>query len=64
MTENNGDLALMQSIRDRWKAAIDAAVTGTAIPAKFLAALIANETGGNPDAIPNPGKYAAQGQKS
>lgn len=50
MTENGGELALMQSIRDRWKTAIDSAVTGTAIPAKFLAALVANETGGKPDA--------------
>lgn len=39
----------MESIRDRWKTAIDAAISGTAIPARFLAALVANETGGNPD---------------
>lgn len=43
------DLTLMQAIRGRWKPAIDAAVSGTAIPGKFLAALVANETGGNPD---------------
>jgi Transglycosylase SLT domain len=44
------DLLLMDSIRARWQAAIKAAVDGTAIPEEFLAALVANESGGNPDA--------------
>lgn len=44
------DVLLMQEIHDEWNPAIIDAVTGTAIPAKFVAALIANESGGDPDA--------------
>jgi hypothetical protein len=39
---------LMQSIREKWRAEIDRAIAATAIPSEFLAALIANETGGDP----------------
>lgn len=44
------DLQLMQAIRARWQGTISAAVSGVAIPEAFLAALIANESGGDPDA--------------
>lgn len=44
------DLVLMQDIRSRWQAAIAVAVAGTSIPEPFLAGLVANESGGNPDA--------------
>lgn len=44
------DLTLMQEIRSRWQATIAAAVAGTSIPEAFLAGLVGNETGGNPDA--------------
>jgi hypothetical protein len=39
---------LMESIRQKWGAAIAAACNGTMVPSSFLAALVANETGGNP----------------
>ena len=39
---------LMQSIRQRWWAQISVACVGSALPESFLAALIANETGGDP----------------
>lgn len=41
---------LMQSIRDKWGSAIDVAARNSTVPAAFLAALIAGESGGNPDA--------------
>jgi hypothetical protein len=49
MTNGGVEQQLMQTIRAKFGAAIDAAVAGTAIPAGFLAAMIANESGGNPD---------------
>jgi len=42
------DLELMQSIKDKWGTAIAAACSVSSVPAGFLAALIANESGGNP----------------
>lgn len=42
---------LMQRIRSSWAGEIAAAVETTNIPADFLAALIANESGGNADAV-------------
>lgn len=42
------DAQLMQKIREQWGAAIDEALADSDIPAAFIAALIANETGGNP----------------
>jgi len=50
VTENADELALMQSIRFKWKPQLEIAVSGTAIPEAFLAALVANESGGEPDA--------------
>lgn len=47
---DSADLVLMQDIRSRWQAALAAAVSGTAIPEAFAAGLVANESGGNPDA--------------
>jgi hypothetical protein len=44
------DLELMQKIKAELGAAIDAAAATCSIPAAFFAALIANESGGNPDA--------------
>jgi hypothetical protein len=44
------DLDLMQSIKAQWGTAIAAACNVSSVPASFLAALIANESGGNPDA--------------
>jgi hypothetical protein len=41
---------LMQAIKDRWGATIDAACGASSVPASFLAALIANESGGDPNA--------------
>jgi hypothetical protein len=41
---------LMQSIKAKWGAMITAACAMSSVPATFLAALIANESGGNPDA--------------
>lgn len=44
------DQELMQSIRTKWGAAIDAACDTSNVPPAFVAALIANESGGNADA--------------
>jgi hypothetical protein len=44
------DTELMQSIKEKYGAAIAAACGTSSVPAAFLAALIANETGGNPNA--------------
>jgi hypothetical protein len=44
------DTELMQSIKVKWGAAIAEACSTSSVPAAFLAALIANETGGNSDA--------------
>lgn len=49
MTDSE-NLALMQNIRSRWRTAIAAAVAGTSIPEPFLAGLVGNESGGDPDA--------------
>src|SRR5690348_9742207 len=51
--QNDGvrnDASLMSRIRDRWGARIVWACAGTAIPAAVIAALIANESAGNPSA--------------
>jgi hypothetical protein len=50
VTEKADELALMQSIRFQWKPQLEIAASGTAIPEAFLAALVANESGGEPDA--------------
>jgi hypothetical protein len=44
------DTELMQSIQTKWGAEISRACGTSSVPAAFLAALIANETGGNTDA--------------
>jgi hypothetical protein len=44
------DTELMQSIKVKWGAAIAEAASTSSVPEAFLAALIANETGGNSDA--------------
>jgi hypothetical protein len=44
------DQELMQSIKTKWGAVIEAACTASSVPPAFLAALVANESGGNPDA--------------
>jgi Transglycosylase SLT domain len=44
------DQELMQSIKTKWGAAIAGACHASSVPESFLAALIANESGGNPDA--------------
>jgi hypothetical protein len=44
------NIALMTSIRAKWGAAITAACASSSVKPEFLAALIANESGGNPDA--------------
>ena len=44
------DLELMQSIQTKWGGAIAEACSTSSVPAAFLAALIANETGGNSNA--------------
>ncbi len=44
-------VALMTIVRGHWREDIAAAVDQTIVPAKFLAALIANETGGNAEAV-------------
>lgn len=49
MSENR-ELDLMQEIRTAWHDTIVAAVANTAIPEKFVAALIANESNGKPTA--------------
>jgi hypothetical protein len=45
------DPELMQSIKTKFRSAIADAVKPSAIPAEFLAALIANESGGDPAAL-------------
>lgn len=40
---------LMQSIKTRWGSVIDQACSVSSVPASFLAALIANESGGDPN---------------
>lgn len=40
---------LMQSIKTRWGSVIDQACSASSVPASFLAALIANESGGDPN---------------
>jgi hypothetical protein len=40
-------IEMMQRIKSEWGAAIDAACAASSVPAAFLAALIANESGGN-----------------
>jgi|SRR5271157_1863397 len=42
------DLELMQKIKATWGAAIAQACNSSSVPASFLAALIANESGGDP----------------
>jgi hypothetical protein len=46
----DANTALMETIHARWGAAIDAACKTSAVPPAFLAALVANESGGSPDA--------------
>jgi hypothetical protein len=41
---------LMQKIRDQWGTLIGSVSSGSEIPEEFLAALVANESGGNPNA--------------
>jgi hypothetical protein len=48
MTDAN--LALMTSIRTKWGGTIAEACKSSTVPESFLAALTANESGGNPDA--------------
>lgn len=50
MSPDQQQLALMQSIRAKFHAEIQEAAAGSGVPAEFLGALVANETGGNPDA--------------
>lgn len=47
----NPDLTLVQAIRGHWQADIRAAIEHTIVPEQFLAALIANETGGDSSAV-------------
>jgi len=47
---SDANTELMQLIQTKWGAAIAAACDKSSVPPAFLAALIANETGGNPDA--------------
>jgi hypothetical protein len=42
------EIALMQSIRNKYHTEIEQACDGTGIPPEFIAALIANESGGDP----------------
>lgn len=44
------DLELMQDLKARFGATIDAACSVSSVPAAFLAALVANESGGNVNA--------------
>jgi hypothetical protein len=44
------DQELMAGIKTRWGALLDSAAQTTSVPESFLAALVANESGGNPDA--------------
>lgn len=54
------DLELMQAIHGTWDGEISAAVYGTPVPAKFVAALVANESRGNADAVRfEPAVFAA-----
>jgi hypothetical protein len=46
----SAEIELMTRIRDKWGATIADARKNAAIPEAFLAALVANETGGNADA--------------
>ena len=46
----SGDRALLERIFDRCHLGIDAACAASSVPPAFLAALTANESGGNPDA--------------
>jgi hypothetical protein len=48
MTITTADQTLMKTIRATYGAAIEEACQGSAIPPEFLAALVANESGGNP----------------
>lgn len=42
------NIALMQSIEEKWGVAISAACKSSSVPPEFVAALIANESGGDP----------------
>jgi hypothetical protein len=44
------DQELMQSIKTKWGDLLDSACKTSSVPPAFLAALVANESGGNPDA--------------
>jgi len=44
------DQELMQSIKTKWGELLDTTCKTSSVPPAFLAALIANESGGNPDA--------------
>lgn len=48
---NLEETALMHSIHTKFAAEIQQAAAGSSVPAEFLAALVANETGGNPQEI-------------
>ena len=50
MIITTADQTLMKTIRATYGAAIEEACQGSAIPPEFLAALVANESGGNPAA--------------
>ena len=57
MTDPNA--ALMVMIRSKWGAAIAAACAASAVPESFLAALVANESGGDPSKTRfEPGNFA------
>jgi hypothetical protein len=47
---SDADRALMQKIFDAWHTAIEAACSASSVPPAMLAALIANESGGDPNA--------------
>jgi hypothetical protein len=44
------DQALMQFVKEKWGALIQSTVSGGPLPASFLAAMVANESGGNENA--------------
>jgi len=44
------DQELMQAIKTQWGELLDSSCKASSVPPAFLAALIANESGGNPDA--------------
>jgi len=44
------EIALMKSIRDKFHVEIQQVAAGSSVPAEFLAALVAGESGGRPDA--------------